>query len=133
MVVDDNVAIVGDGVFCFFLLLLLPVDGDGDDEDDEDFDCNDLKSENLLAIDGGMDGGEDVRGCCRDIMVGSNKSSSNDFTTLASRNWSHSVDDGNADGNDSNEWIVSGIPVIVIVLSSHNETGGDVDGIDSDK
>ena len=103
MVVDDHVAIVGDGVFCFLLLLLLPVDGDGDgdgvdedeDEDDEDFDCNcdDLKFGNIPVIDGGMDRGDDVCGCCGDIMVGSNKTSSNDCTTSAS----------NADGNDSDE------------------------------
>ena len=136
MVVDDNIAIVGDGVFCFLLLLLLPVDGgDDDDDDDEDFDCYDLKSDNLIAIDGGMDGGDDVHGCCGDIMVGSNKPSSNDCTPSASRNRLHSVDDNNADGNYSDALIVSVIPVIVIVivLSSHNKRGGDTNGIDSDK
>ena len=108
---DDDVAIAGDGVFCFLWLLLLQVDGDGDADDDRDFDCDDLKSDNILAIDGGMDGGDDVRGCCGDIMVGSNKSSSNDCTTSASKNGLHSVDN-DVDGNDSNEWIISGIPVI---------------------
>jgi len=136
LLVDDDVAIAGDGVFCFLLLLLLQVDGDGDADDDRDFDCDDLKSDNILAIDGGMDGGDDVRGCCGDIVVvGSNMSSLNDCTTSASRNRSDSV--GNDAVNDSDEWIVSGIPVIVIVLSSHNEIGADADadadGIDSDE
>jgi len=81
-----------------------------------------------------MDGGYDVGGCgcCGDIMVGANKSPSNDCTTSANKN-KLLVD--NADRHDNNEWIVFGIPVVVILLSSHNETGDDANavGIDSDK
>ena len=52
-----------------------------------DFNHNNLKSDNMLVIDDGMDRGEDVGscGCCVDIMVGSNKSSSNDCVTSASK------------------------------------------------
>ena len=55
----------------------------GDAEADGDFDCDDLKSDNILAIDGGMGGRDDVGGCCGDIMVSSNNSSLNDCTISA--------------------------------------------------